>query len=179
MPFAVTHILVPIVIVDLIRHHILEKEHIQKHSFSTWYVLIAGLAGLLPDLDFVAQWAYNYIFGTNIYIHRTFTHTIYPVIVVFVFAVLFYEWDFKLFGFTNKQYSLFFLMLFAGFFAHVLLDCSITGEIDFLYPFGETSFCRGLIREDISGVKLAGLDAILLVIWLIYEEQRHKIRDFL
>ena len=49
MPQAVTHILVPIILLSIIRDKIVSKN--KKAHFPLHYVLIAGLAGGLPDID--------------------------------------------------------------------------------------------------------------------------------
>jgi len=48
MPYAVTHALIPIILVDTVRDHVFKM----KRSFlPNRYVLLAGIAGMLPDLD--------------------------------------------------------------------------------------------------------------------------------
>jgi len=49
MPQAVTHILAPILLVSIFRDFCLRKK--DKKHFSLHYVLIAGLGGILPDID--------------------------------------------------------------------------------------------------------------------------------
>ncbi len=70
MPYAVTHVILTIVIADLYR------DYAAKKKFPMIYVLIAGIAGLLPDLDIPALWAFNFVFGTNYNFHRIYTHSL-------------------------------------------------------------------------------------------------------
>jgi len=51
MPQAVLHILVPLILMALFKDYY-DKRH--KNKFPLYYVLIAGIAGLLPDLDVAA-----------------------------------------------------------------------------------------------------------------------------
>tara|TARA_Y100000310_G_scaffold345426_1_gene464826 strand:+ start:6318 stop:6482 length:165 start_codon:yes stop_codon:yes gene_type:complete len=47
MPQAVTHILIPILLVSLLRDLFVKR----GKKFSSHYILIAGLGGVLPDID--------------------------------------------------------------------------------------------------------------------------------
>ena len=49
MPYAVTHVLVAIILAEIIRDYIVKD----KKKFPLHYILIAGIAGLLPDVDVV------------------------------------------------------------------------------------------------------------------------------
>ncbi|MEK6892743.1 MAG: metal-dependent hydrolase, partial [Nanoarchaeota archaeon] len=73
MPQAVTHVLASAIAASVIR----DKNKKDKKKFPLHYVLISGLAGLLPDLDVIAFWVL-YFFGFTIdEVHRSFTHTIF------------------------------------------------------------------------------------------------------
>ncbi len=58
MPFAVTHILVPILILEVFRN-IFFKDH---KKFPRYYILIAALGGVLPDFD-IGVFYVLYFFG--------------------------------------------------------------------------------------------------------------------
>tara|TARA_Y100000034_G_scaffold125404_1_gene174896 strand:- start:851 stop:994 length:144 start_codon:yes stop_codon:yes gene_type:complete len=45
MPYAVTHVLVAIIVAELLRDY--------WKKFNLHYVLIAGIGGLLPDIDII------------------------------------------------------------------------------------------------------------------------------
>ncbi|MBM3230000.1 hypothetical protein FJZ26_06215, partial [Candidatus Parvarchaeota archaeon] len=70
MPYAVTHVILTIVAADLYR------DYFARRKFSTWYVLIAGIAGLLPDMDLPASWFANLFLGTSYNFHRLYTHSL-------------------------------------------------------------------------------------------------------
>ena len=57
MPLAVTHILVPIILMDLLRDHILKRNKIITNK----NVLLAGLGGLFPDIDLPRACLKNHI----------------------------------------------------------------------------------------------------------------------
>ena len=168
MPYAVTHI--SIIIADIIRDYIVKKK------FSLYYVLIAGIAGLLPDIDIPIYWLLN-SFSTISPIHRTFTHTIFLPLIFFIVAFLFK--DKKIF---NLDLKLVFLMISLGIFIHLILDALLIGYIIPLYPFIYTQIGLNLVKYlplFIQNSFLPALDAILLILWLIHEEIKHKIRDFI
>ena len=56
MPYAVAHVILTIVIADIYR------DYFAKKRFPMIYVLIVGIAGLIPDLDIPASWLLNLIF---------------------------------------------------------------------------------------------------------------------
>ena len=56
MPFAVTHVISSIILVDLYRDYVANH----KKYFTLHTVFIAGLAGLLPDIDLPLNWLLNF-----------------------------------------------------------------------------------------------------------------------
>lgn len=57
MPLAVTHVLLTIILVDLFRDYIMKnhKKYLTLHT-----IMIAGIAGLLPDIDIPLFWLLNF-----------------------------------------------------------------------------------------------------------------------
>jgi membrane-bound metal-dependent hydrolase YbcI (DUF457 family) len=84
MGYAVTHVIIAIVLIDLYR------DYIAKKKFSIWFVLIGGVAGLLPDLDLPIQWIANALIGETYYLHRVVTHSLFFVGVFLLLALPFY-----------------------------------------------------------------------------------------
>ncbi len=170
MPHAVTHVLIAIIIADVIRNYIVKKK------FSLFYILIAGIAGLLSDIDIPIYWLLNLF--TNIpEIHRTFTHTIFFPLIFLGLAFIFKNR--KLFKLDLK---LVFLMISLGTFIHLLLDATLAGYIMPLYPFYHFIIGLNLVQYlplMIQKSFLPALDAILLILWLAHEEIKHKIIDFI
>jgi membrane-bound metal-dependent hydrolase YbcI (DUF457 family) len=175
MPLAVTHILIPLILVDLYR------DYFSKVKFSLHYVLIAGLAGLLPDIDVAVFWLVS-IFKTLPLddIHRTFTHSlVFPSIFLILFFVT-KDFNFKFLSKHKLSLNKVFLAISFGVFVHLLLDVILSGSIMPLYPFSYFRIGLDLIpNESFSGTFFTGLDAILLVIWLVHEEINHKISDYI
>jgi len=169
MPFAVTHILLSIILVDLYRDYITKY----KKYFTLHTIFIAGVAGLLPDIDIPLNWLLNF-FGWEI-VHGTITHT--PLFgLIFLIPGLFL-WHQK----KHKTAMYFFVVCF-GIFLHISLDYLFKGDygagIMFFYPFSYLTYGLNLL-QNVSPNFFAGIDAIILLLWLWHEEIKHKISDFI
>lgn len=184
MPYAVTHILVPIVLLSLFRDFYLKKR--TKKKFPLHYVLIAGLGGVLPDIDFIFSAFLNLIGVGGWNIHRTFTHSLFFPLLFLVLFLVFYGVNAKarVCNLTRHKLKLNYIFLFVGIgcFIHILLDALVGVNVFFFYPFSNIDFGLNLIRylpKDLQGLSMPLLDGSLLVIWIIYLELKHKISDFI
>jgi len=162
MPFAVTHILLPIILVDFVRDHIFKKKFILPDR----YILFAGLAGLLPDIDMLYP-----LFGMP-NLHGTITHSIFFPITFFILFLISY--------FLKKKstYKIF-LLLFIGFSIHILLDSTFSDSVTLFFPLDFNRYGLKIIGSLSELYNIyAAMDAILLFVWLIHEELEHKISDY-
>jgi membrane-bound metal-dependent hydrolase YbcI (DUF457 family) len=175
MPYAVAHVIVTIVVADIYR------DYIAKKKFSMWYVLIAGIAGLLPDADIPASWLFNFIFGTNYNFHRLYTHSLAWAFLFLAIAGIFYLvrkehcrlWKWNV---PKDAIVMFFLAVAFGWFMHILLDCSLAADgLLTLVPGVPLAICPHPFGQDV----LAGFDAIILLLWLVHEQWKHEIRDYI
>lgn len=174
MPYAVAHVILTIVIADIYR------DYFAKKKFPMVYVLIAGIAGLLPDADIPANWLFNFIFGTNYSFHRIYTHSLMYAIIFLAIAVTFLflrKQEYKIFKWNvpRQAIAMVFFALSFGWFIHLLLDCAIAsdGYLNFIPSIALK--CPSPFRNDV----IAGFDAIILVLWLVHEQWKHKISDYL
>jgi len=63
-----------------------------------------------------------------------------------------------------------------GWLAHIALDCGFAGDYNLTWiPGYPLRFCPHPFSND----ALLGLDAIILLLWLIHEEWAKKIKDFI
>lgn len=194
MPYAVTHVLIAIIIAELIRDYFIRD----KKRFPLHYVIIAGVAGLLPDIDILFYILSAILTGispaTTINelsvssFHPSFTHSILLPLVFLLFAYCFLIAERKGFkrikGIEKKavkhhlRISGILFMVALGTAVHLLLDGTLSGYFRiFLFsnPIG-----LNLIPANRFGEALTqGIDAVLLLLWLIHEELRHKISDFI
>ena len=164
---AVLHIIIPLIVFDLIRHYYFNRK------FPRYIILIGGIAGILPDIDVPLSWLLSFVAGKNISIHGQFTHTLfYTLHWLILFLFFYFKNDRKLFTKSNHK-PLVFLVITLGGIIHLSLDC-ISGGYYFFWPFSNANYCPSFISESIA----PGLDAILLILWLIHEETHHLIRDY-
>jgi len=163
MANAVTHVILAIVIIDIFRDYCFKKK------FPTWIVLAGGIAGLAPDIDLPISWFLSWITGTSISLHGGITHSIiFPIIALLTGLFLWYR------SHHRNTKILFFVIAF-GWFFHLILDCAFGGYSSLLFPFYSGNFCPQL---DITRFASA-IDAVILVAWLLHEEIRHKIKDYI
>ena len=175
MPQAVTHIIIPLILADIYR------DYFARNKFNIRYVLIAGLAGLLPDIDVLFAWIFKSFLNVTISeIHRTITHSLlFPLLflVLFLFAR---NYNPKFLKRQKLKLNYLFLAIAFGTLIHITLDFTFSGSVYILYPLSDLIIGLNLISLGyFEGTFFAGLDAIILVIWLIHEELKHRISDYI
>ena len=182
MPFAVTHILVPLLLVAIIRDFYINKKN---KKFSLHYVLIAGLGGILPDIDVAFFWVL-YFFGFSFeQIHKTALHSIFiPLLFLILFLVM-RKVNVRAricnIGRHRLKLSIIFLMLCIGSFFHLIMDMFFE-PFALFYPLYNLKFgviLTTYLPNDLQWLVLPSLDAFFLIIWLLYLEFKHKISDFI
>ena len=166
MPFAVTHVLVTIILLDIFRDFIFKD----KKKIPLFYIFLGGFAGLLPDIDLPIQWLLSSLGLAIEGLHRTFTHAIFMPLLLLVISYLVRN--------RSQKGSMLLAIFSFGFTIHILLDFLLLGFIMPLYPFSTAEIGLNLMaRYSFEG--LAGLDALLLLGWLYYLSKTKKIRDFI
>jgi membrane-bound metal-dependent hydrolase YbcI (DUF457 family) len=178
MPLAVTHFLVPAICCSLYRDLFVKK----RFRFVLHYDLIAGLAGILPDFDFVILYLLGLLGFSVAGIHRTFTHTLLFVLVFVILGIMFVGTRNRELGRHRLKLSGIFFVIAFGVLMHLVLDAVIIGSIMPLYPFLYYSIgvnLAGRLPEVIQSSSMPALDAVLLFCWMIILEVRHKISDYI
>ena len=86
MPLAVTHILLTIILVDLFRDYIMKKH---KKYLTLHTIMVAGIAGLLPDIDVPINWVLSF-FGKSFEIlqHGGLTHTAFFGLIFSIMSII-------------------------------------------------------------------------------------------
>ena len=174
MPLAVTHVLTSIISVDLYRDYVAKH----KKYFTLHTIFLAGLFGLLPDIDVVIRIIANFFkFSVHPLIqHGGITHTPF-------FAFLFLIPGFILWKKKKHKQAVYFYVATFAILLHIFLDYFIGGGgyegIMWLFPFSTQSWKLHLLYAfDMKDIPMA-LDAIILLGWLWHEEIKHKISDFI
>lgn len=179
MPYAVTHFLVPVIIISIIRDYFYRKS---GKKFPLHYVLIAGLAGVAPDLDIALFWILRPFGFTLEQLHRTFTHALILPIIFFILFMTTRKIKITELGRHKLKLSNIFLVISFGLVVHIILDGLLGGYIALLYPFSAKEIGLNLfsyLPDDLEPLFFPSLDAALLVIYVIYLELKHKISDFI
>lgn len=173
MPFAVTHVILTIISVDLYRDYFTKhKRHFTLHT-----IVIAGIAGLLPDIDIPINWvmdAFGYSFG--IMKHGGITHTAIFGLIFLIPAFIFLKRG------KHKIATYFFIITF-GIMFHIFLDFLLGGGaqegVMWFWPLSANAYKIHLLDQIGLPNILLALDAVILLIWLWHEEVKHKIKDFI
>jgi len=171
MVYAVTHVLSTIICVDLYRNYITKH----KKYFPLFTVLIAGIGGLLPDIDVPLGWILSLLnWNIGILAHRALTHT--PLFgLLFLIPGLFFWWR------KQHKIGMIFFVISFGIFLHIFLDVmtsdGTSGSMLF-WPFSAVEYGLTVVTKKNASTIYASLDAIFLLGWLTREELKHKIKDF-
>ena len=173
MPLAVTHVLSAVILVGLYRDYFTKH----RHYFTLHTVLIAGIAGLLPDIDIPLRMVSEF-FNFNLPVpfqHGGITHTAF-------FGLLFLIPGIILLKKQKHKIATYFFVITFGILLHVFLDYLLGGGryegIMWFWPLSIHSYKIHLLSKmGLSNIP-AALDAVLLLSWLWHEEIKHKIRDF-
>ena len=167
MPYAVVHMLLPMMLLDFLRHKFLKN----KKSLPNRYILIVGLAGLLPDIDIPV----SYLFS-GLVAHRGITHTVWvSLLFLLVSAIL---------QFAKKHdMAKIFLMVSIGAGSHVALDILTAGSLQLFYPLSKAYFSVNLIPKIFPHIGVtfayAVLDALLLFGWIATMILRRRVKDII
>lgn len=164
MGLAVTHVLITIILLDLFRHYIFGK-----NNFPRYLLVVGGIAGLIADIDLPLAWVYNWITNSQISFHGQFTHS-------FVFPLIFLISGFVLYRQQKENFAKISWVIAVGLVLHIILDCAYGGYTTFLWPLNiSTTFCP---KWGISNYA-SGIDAVLLIVWIVHEEVHDKIKDYI
>lgn len=165
MAYAVTHVLIPIVILDLLRHYVFGKK-----KFPRYLIVVGGIAGLIPDIDIPLGWLMSGLSGTTISFHGAFTHS-------FFWVLLFGGTALASYSFQKERWAKIFAVVSLGWLAHIVLDCFYQESFRKLlfWPFSwQASFCPDWNLYAYA----TSIDAILLVLWLVHEEVHGYVKDY-
>jgi hypothetical protein len=173
MPLAVTHVILSIIAADLYRDYVTKH----KRYFTLWTILVAGIAGLAPDLDHPIR-AGLLALGIDVPLlaHGMALHTpAFGLVFLIPFAAC---WAMK-----KHKLAVIFAVITFGILFHLFLDWLIGGGdvrgIMLGFPFSYEQFKGPFLGLVFNFPMREALDAAILLVWLVHEEKRHKIRDFI
>ncbi|MBI2124753.1 metal-dependent hydrolase [Candidatus Pacearchaeota archaeon] len=178
MPQAVTHIIIALIAGSLIRDYAVKD----KKKFPLHYILILGIAAMLPDIDVAIYWVLHWFGFTLSEVHRTFSHNLFVPLLFLAIAGLTWKLKNKGLGRHHLKLHTIFLMIALGVFIHLVLDATIAGQIMPFYPLSTFSLGNNItafMPAPLNQLFFPSLDAALIILWLIYIEWKHKISDFI
>lgn len=178
MAYAVTHMLIAMFAVEMYRKFVVKNNKI----FPRYYIFIAAIAGLIPDLD-IAAYYILYFFGFTIeQIHKTFMHSLFIPLGLFLIGLIIYITGIKhpeLRKHRLKISTIFFIFA-SGNIIHLILDL-IYYHFPPLYPYIKTSIGLDLLlkfpkplQEIIPGT----IDGLLFLGWLMWMQFKLKIDNY-
>jgi membrane-bound metal-dependent hydrolase YbcI (DUF457 family) len=179
MPYATTHILLAILLIELYRDFFVKN----NKKFPRYYILIAAIGSIIPDLDIALFYVVSFFGFSFNEIHRTFLHSIFIPLIFFLAGILTYALKIKNREFEKRHITLpttFFILTF-GIVLHLVLDATLSGSIMPFYPFSKMGIGLNLVNlfpvawRDII---LPTLDAALLLFWIFWMEFRLKINNY-
>ncbi|MDP7323142.1 MAG: metal-dependent hydrolase [Candidatus Woesearchaeota archaeon] len=113
MPYAVTHVLLTIIAVDIYRDYFMKKH---KKFLTLHTLLIAGIAGLLPDIDIAINWILSNVgYQGSILLHGAITHTAF-------FGLIFLIPGYYYCKQKDHKMAMYFYVICFGILFHVFLD---------------------------------------------------------
>jgi hypothetical protein len=178
MAYAVTHALFAILAVEIFRKFSVKNNKI----FPRYYILVAAVAGLIPDLDIAAYYVL-YFFGFTLdQVHRKFMHSVFIPLGLFLIGIFLYKTGIKspeLRKHRLKISTIFFIFA-TGTIIHLILD-STYGKIFPLYPFITIPIgfdLLSLFPEDFQELIPATIDGILFLLWLAWMQFKLKIPEY-
>lgn len=164
MGFAVTHILVPLVILDVLRHYFFGRK-----KFPRYLIVIAGIAGLAPDLDIPLGWLVSILTGTPASYHGMFTHSFFFVALFLAIGLV------RQYQHAKSEALIWYVIAF-GWFTHLPIDWVYGWCKNFFWPIaGAFPYC---VTWELSTTMGAAIDGVLLTLWLVHEEVSRKVRDW-
>jgi membrane-bound metal-dependent hydrolase YbcI (DUF457 family) len=157
----VTHILIPMFIIETYRRYFAKKK------FSRWWVFVAGFIGGAPDFDLIFSWLMNGYYDLDY--HRTITHTLLIPIILTIVGVCIYQMHSQKKlrkAYWKTIYTALFIMSISVA-AHVMLD-AIDGLTQWFYPLSWSIELPNLI---LTPYRAAMIDGALLLAWILYQEE--------
>lgn len=178
MPNPTTHILISIILIELFREYFVKD----NKKFPRYYILIAAIAGIIPDLDLLAYYGL-YFFGFGFeQVHRTFLHSLFIPMLLFLSGMFFLKSGVKdNLGGKHIKISYTFFIFSAGSLIHLLLDMTFGGMLTLFYPVLDFSIGFNLISffpDKLEWMIPHTIDAILLFFWIFWMEFKLKVRDY-
>ena len=179
MPYATTHILLAVILIELYRDLFVKN----NKKFPRYYILIAAIGAIIPDLDVAVYYGLSFFGFTLEQLHRMFSHTIFIPLILSIIGLFFWRFEIKNEQFAKRHITLptTFFILSAMSLLHLILDATLAGYVMPFYPISDYSIGLNLVELfpiAWQGIILPTIDAILLLFWVAWMEFKLKIPDY-
>jgi len=169
MPYTTTHVLIAIILIELFREYFVKN----NKKFPRYYILIAAIAAVVPDLEYIFQLPD---------LQRAFLHSIFVPLIFLLVGLLIVGLDIKHKGLRKRHLKLsnIFFIFSAGTLLHMILDGVLRDGVVLFYPFSNFSLNLNLISylPFNESLVLIGIDTLLLFFWIFWMEFKLKIDDY-
>ena len=179
MPYATTHILIAIILIELFREYLIKD----NRKFPRYYIFIAAIGAIIPDLDIIAFYILSFFGFTFEQIHKTFMHTLFIQIILFLIGIFALKLKIKnhVTGKMHLKLPIIFFILFATSLLHLILDSLFWPNLAIFYPFSSFTIGTNLLRffpQSLQSLILPTLDGVLILLWIIWMEFKLKINNY-
>ncbi len=170
MPYGVTHLLVSVVAVDIVRSYFWKK----KFLFDWWILFVAGFFAVIPDIDILFKYVFQFFQKPipDLFVHRSITHAPLIILIFVMFGLIF--WKFK-----KHKTSIFFFIAGFGLLTHLVLDFFISGPnggIMLGFPFSLEKLNFFIIGNPSIYIWLEGFNVFILLAWILNKELNKKFK---
>jgi membrane-bound metal-dependent hydrolase YbcI (DUF457 family) len=167
MAFAATHILATIIVIEIFRKYFPKI----KRRIPLNHVYIASIFSFVPDFDFIIYWFIKKI-TTIVIMHKTYSHTI--IIPMAILAASFIVFQY------NKKWGRLVFLCSLAYFGHLFIDYLTSWPFAYLWPFKIKNYSFQLIPAAFKTLFWwAALDAVFLIVWLIWMFKNRFIKRFI
>lgn len=170
MPFTTTHVLVSIICIELFREYFFKD----NKKFPRYYILIAAIAGVFPDLEYLYFLSYQ---------DRYFLHSLFVPLIFVLLGILARRLEVrpKELGKRHMNLPFIFFVFAGGSLLHIFLDSIFIDTLMPFYPLSDYEIGLQLVYkfpEHLQELVLPIVDAFLLFFWLLWMQFKLKIDDY-
>jgi len=170
MPYTTTHVLVAIIAIELFREYFFKN----NKKFPRYYILIAAIAGVFPDIEYLIRLSYHERF----FLHSLFVPLIFALLGLFALRL---KINSKYLGKKHMNLSFVLFIFAAGSLIHLGLDAIFVETLMPFYPISEYAIGFELvskIKSNYQELVLPIVDALLLFFWIMWMQFKLKIDDY-
>ncbi|MAG02100.1 hypothetical protein CMI42_02080 [Candidatus Pacearchaeota archaeon] len=169
MPYTTTHVLVSIILIELFREYFVKN----NYRFPRYYILIAAIAGIFPDIEYIFQFPD---------LQRAFLHSLFTPLIFLILGLVILKFNIKSSKVRERHLKLHLIAFIfaAGSLLHIILDSVLRDGARLFYPFSDVLYGLNLISllPGSASFWLIALNTLLLFFWIFWMEFKLKVDDY-